>query len=112
MSFGFVGCKVGMICIFMVEGDLIFVIVLDVLDNCVMQIKIVEIDGYMVVQVVFGFCCVLCVMKLLVGYFVKVGVEVGEIFKEFCIDVVKVVELLNGVVVGVDFFEVGQKVDV
>jgi large subunit ribosomal protein L3 len=86
--------------------------VLDVSDNRVTQIKTVETDGYTAVQVAFGVRRASRVTKPLAGHLAKAGVKAGEILKEFKIDAVKAAELSNGAVIGVDLFEVGQKVDV
>ena len=112
MSLGLVGRKVGMTRIFTAEGDSIPVTVLDVSDNRVTQIKTVETDGYAAVQVAFGTRRASRVTKPLAGHLAKAGVEAGEILKEFQIDAAKAAELSNGAVIGVDLFEVGQKVDV
>ncbi|SDI89857.1 LSU ribosomal protein L3P [Paraburkholderia steynii] len=112
MSLGLVGRKVGMTRIFTAEGDSIPVTVLDVSDNRVTQIKTVETDGYTAVQVTFGTRRASRVTKPLAGHLAKAGVQAGEILKEFQIDAAKAAELANGAVIGVDLFEVGQKVDV
>src|ERR1700677_169241 len=112
MSLGLVGRKVGMTRIFTPEGDSIPVTVLDVSDNRVTQIKSVETDGYIAVQVAFGVRRASRVTKPLAGHLAKAGVEAGEILKEFKIDAAKAGETSNGTVIGVELFEVGQKVDV
>ena len=112
MSLGLLGRKVGMTRIFTAEGDSIPVTVLDVSDNRVTQIKTLETDGYTAVQVAFGVRRASRVTKPLAGHLAKAGVEAGEILKEFKIDAAKAGELSNGAVIGVELFEVGQKVDV
>ena len=112
MSLGLVGRKVGMTRIFTPEGDSIPVTVLDVSDNRVTQIKSVETDGYIAVQVAFGTRRASRVTKPLAGHLAKAGVQAGEVLKEFQIDATKAAELSNGAVIGTDLFEVGQKVDV
>jgi large subunit ribosomal protein L3 len=112
MSLGLVGRKVGMTRIFTADGDSIPVTVLDVSDNRVAQIKTVETDGYTAVQVAFGTRRASRVTKPLAGHLAKAGVQAGEILKEFKIDAAKAAELSAGAVVGVDLFEVGQKIDV
>jgi large subunit ribosomal protein L3 len=112
MSLGLVGRKVGMTRIFTPEGDSIPVTVLDVSDNRVTQIKSVETDGYIAVQVAFGTRRASRVTKPLAGHLAKAGVQAGEVLKEFQIDSTKAAELSNGTVIGTDIFEVGQKVDV
>ena len=112
MSLGLLGRKVGMTRIFTADGDSIPVTVLDVSDNRVTQIKTLETDGYTAVQVAFGVRRASRVTKALAGHLAKAGVEAGEILKEFKIDAAKAGELSNGAVIGVELFEVGQKVDV
>jgi len=112
MSLGLVGRKVGMTRIFTPEGDSIPVTVLDVSDNRVTQIKSVETDGYIAVQVAFGTRRASRVTKPLAGHLAKAGVQAGEVLKEFQIDAAKAAELSSGAVIGTDLFEVGQKVDV
>jgi large subunit ribosomal protein L3 len=112
MSLGLVGRKVGMTRIFTPEGDSIPVTVLDVSDNRVTQIKSVETDGYIAVQVAFGTRRASRVTKPLAGHLAKAGVQAGEVLKEFQIDSAKAAELSSGTVIGTDIFEVGQKVDV
>jgi large subunit ribosomal protein L3 len=112
MSLGLVGRKVGMTRIFTADGDSIPVTVLDVSDNRVAQIKTVETDGYTAVQVAFGARRPSRVTKPLAGHLAKAGVQAGEILKEFKIDAAKAAELSAGAVIGVDLFEVGQKIDV
>ena len=112
MSLGLVGRKVGMTRIFTPEGDSIPVTVLDVSDNRVTQIKSVETDGYIAVQVAFGTRRASRVTKPLAGHLAKAGVQAGEVLKEFQIDSAKAAELSNGTVIGTDIFEEGQKVDV
>ncbi|MGC7406474.1 50S ribosomal protein L3 [Pandoraea pneumonica] len=112
MSLGLVGRKVGMTRIFTDDGDSIPVTVLDVSNNRVTQIKTDETDGYTAVQVTFGKRRATRVVKAAAGHFAKAGVEAGEILKEFRVDAAKAAELQPGAVVGVDLFQVGQKVDV
>ncbi|CAH2770748.1 MAG: LSU ribosomal protein L3p (L3e) [uncultured Caballeronia sp.] len=112
MSLGLVGRKLGMTRIFRPEGDSIPLTVLDVSDNRVTQIKSVETDGYIAVQVAFGTRRASRVTKPLAGHLAKAGVQAGEVLKEFQIDSAKAAELSNGTVIGTDIFEVGQKVDV
>jgi large subunit ribosomal protein L3 len=112
MSLGLVGRKVGMTRIFTADGDSIPVTVLDVSNNRVTQIKTAEADGYSAVQVAFGQRRASRVIKPLAGHLAKAGVEAGEVLKEFQIPADQAAALAAGSVVGVDIFEVGQKVDV
>ncbi|BDD92314.1 50S ribosomal protein L3 [Pandoraea sp. XJJ-1] len=112
MSLGLVGRKVGMTRIFTDDGDSIPVTVLDVSNNRVTQIKTDETDGYTAVQVTFGNRRATRVTKAAAGHYAKAGVEAGEILKEFRVEAAKAAELQPGAAVGVDLFQVGQKVDV
>jgi large subunit ribosomal protein L3 len=112
MSLGLIGRKVGMTRIFTAEGDSVPVTVLDVSDNRVTQLKTVATDGYTAVQLAFGKRRPSRVTKPLAGHHAKAGVEAGEVLKEFTVTPEQAGELSNGSVIGVDLFEVGQKVDV
>lgn len=107
---GLVGKKVGMICIFIEDGVFILVIVIEVEVNCVIQVKDLVNDGYCVIQVIIGVKKVNCVIKLEVGYFVKVGVEVGCGLWEFCL--VDGEEFIVGQNISVELFVDVKKVDV
>lgn len=112
MSLGLVGRKVGMTRVFTDDGDSIPVTVIEVGDNRVTQIKTDDTDGYTAVQVTFGKRRASRVTKPVAGHLAKAGVEAGEVIKEFRIDAAKAAELQAGGVVGVELFQVGQKVDV
>ncbi|MBA4742058.1 MAG: 50S ribosomal protein L3 [Azoarcus sp.] len=112
MSLGLVGRKVGMTRIFAEDGRSIPVTVLDVSNNRVAQVKTPESDGYAAVQVAFGSRRASRVNKSLAGHCAKAGVEAGSVLKEFTVDAEKLASLKAGDVIGVDLFEVGQKVDV
>lgn len=112
MSLGLVGRKVGMTRIFTDEGDSLPVTVLDVSDNRVTQIKTDATDGYVAVQVAFGKRRASRVTKAMAGHFAKAGVEAGHILKEFRVSEADAGSLKIGGKVGVDIFQIGQKVDV
>jgi large subunit ribosomal protein L3 len=112
MSLGLVGRKVGMTRIFTDEGDSLPVTVLDVSDNRVTQIKSDATDGYVAVQVAFGKRRASRVTKAMAGHFAKAGVEAGHILKEFRVSEADASNLKVGGKVGVDIFQIGQKVDV
>lgn len=112
MSLGLVGRKVGMMRIFMEDGDAIPVTVLDVSNNRVTQIKTPEVDGYSAVQVAFGQRRASRVTKAAAGHYAKAGVEAGTVLKEFRIDAARAAELKAGDVIAATLFEAGQKVDV
>ena len=112
MSLGLVGRKVGMTRVFTDDGDSLPVTVLEVADNRVTQIKKPDTDGYSAVQVTFGKRRATRVTKPMAGHFAKAGVEGGTILREFRIPAGDLENLQIGGKVGVDIFQVGQKVDV
>jgi large subunit ribosomal protein L3 len=112
MSLGLVGRKVGMTRVFTDDGDSIPVTVVDVSNNRVTQIKSAETDGYAAVQVAFGKRRANRVAKPAAGHFAKAGVEAGRILREFRIKPDEAANLKAGGTVGVDIFQIGQKVDV
>ncbi|MCO5120547.1 MAG: 50S ribosomal protein L3 [Burkholderiaceae bacterium] len=112
MSLGLVGRKVGMMRIFTDDGESIPVTVLDVSNNRVTQIKTVETDGYVSVQVAYGVRRANRVTKPQAGHFAKAGVEAGSIVREFRVDPADVGELAPGATLKVEMFAEGQKVDV
>ena len=112
MSLGLVGRKVGMTRIFTDDGDSQPVTVLDVSNNRVTQIKTPDTDGYSAVQVTFGKRRASRVNKPAAGHFAKAAVEAGHILKEFRVTQEALLNLKPGAVIGLDIFQVGQKVDV
>jgi len=112
MSLGLVGRKIGMTRIFTDDGASLPVTVLDVSNNRVTQIKSADSDGYTAVQVAFGTRRPGRVNKAAAGHYAKAGVEAGSVLKEFSISADEAANLQAGAVIGVDQFQVGQKVDV
>src|SRR6185503_1555351 len=112
MSLGLVGRKVGMTRVFTDDGDAIPVTVLDVSNNRVTQVKTADNDGYAAVQVAFGKRRASRVAKPAAGHFAKAGVEAGHVLREFRITAEQAAGFQPGGTVGVDIFQVGQKVDV
>ena len=112
MSLGLVGRKIGMTRIFTDDGTSLQVTVLDVSNNRVTQIKTAPTDGYSAVQVAYGTRRASRVTKAAAGHFAKAGVEVGSVLKEFTATPEQLASLTLGGKVGVDLFQVGQKVDV
>jgi len=96
--------------VFSDEGASIPVTVIEVEPNRVSQIKTVETDGYVAVQVVTGTRRASRVTKPLAGHYKKAGVEAGRGAWEFRLDSVEEIEL--GAEFKVDLFEQGQIVDV
>ncbi|MFA5825325.1 MAG: 50S ribosomal protein L3 [Gallionellaceae bacterium] len=112
MSLGLVGRKIGMTRIFTDDGTSLPVTVLDVSNNRIAQIKSASTDGYSAVQVAFGTRRASRVTKASAGHFAKAGVEAGSKLKEFTVTPEQVATLQAGGKLGVDLFQVGQKVDV
>jgi large subunit ribosomal protein L3 len=112
MSLGLVGRKIGMTRIFTDDGVSLPVTVLDVSNNRITQFKNSATDGYSAVQVAFGVRRASRVTKAAAGHFAKAGVEAGSVLKEFTVTPEQVAALQAGGKVGVDMFQVGQKVDV
>ena len=112
MSLGLVGRKIGMTRIFTDDGTSLPVTVLDVSNNRITQIKSEGSDGYSAVQVAFGVRRASRVTKAAAGHFAKAGVEAGSVLKEFTVTPEQLSGMQAGGVIGVDMFQVGQKVDV
>ena len=110
MSLGLVGRKVGMTRVFSDDGVSIPVTVIEVEPNRVSQIKTVETDGYVAVQVITGTRRASRVTRPMAGHYKKAGVEPGRGAWEFRVDSVDEIEL--GTEFKVDLFEAGQIVDV
>jgi large subunit ribosomal protein L3 len=110
MSLGLVGRKVGMTRIFTDDGTSVPVTVIEVEPNRVSQIKTVETDGYVAVQVVTGVRRASRVTRPMAGHYKKAGVEAGRGAWEFRVDSIDEIEL--GAEFKVDLFTQGQIVDV
>ncbi|HEX4583369.1 MAG TPA: 50S ribosomal protein L3 [Burkholderiaceae bacterium] len=110
---GLLGRKVGMTRIFNDDGESVPVTVLEVANNRVTQIKTVETDKYAAVQLAHGVRKPSRISKPQAGHFAKAGVEGGTALREFRLDPSALsADLKVGATLGVDQFEVGQKVDV
>ena len=110
MTIGLVGKKRGMTRVFTEDGVSIPVTVIEVDPNRVTQVKTLETDGYIAIQVTCGSKKSSRLNKPEAGHFAKAGVEAGTGLWEFRIDADA--EYKAGDVIGVDLFEQGQKVDV
>jgi large subunit ribosomal protein L3 len=110
---GLLGRKVGMMRVFTDDGDSIPVTVIDVSNNRVTQVKTVENDGYVSLQVTFGARRASRVTKPMAGHLAKAGVEAGEIIQEFRVTAETAAQHVAGSVIAANVvFAVGQKVDV
>jgi len=112
MTIGLIGKKCGMTRIFSDDGKSIPVTVIAALPNLVVQIKTAEKDGYRAVQVTTGEKKASKVSKALAGHFAKANVVAGEGLWEFCLEKEENTDLEVGKEIKVDFFAVGQEVDV
>ncbi len=112
MSLGLVGRKIGMTRIFTDDGTSLPVTVLDVSNNRITQIKSAATDGYSAVQVAFGTRRASRVVKAAAGHFAKAGVEASSKLKEFTVTPEQAASMQVAGKLGVDLFQVGQKVDV
>ncbi|AJQ97590.1 50S ribosomal protein L3 [Gynuella sunshinyii] len=110
MSLGIIGWKAGMTRVFDEAGASIPVTVLEVTPNRVSQLKTVETDGYVAVQVTAGNKKSSKVTKAQAGHFAKANVEAGLVVNEFRLD--GEAEYKLGDEISVAIFEAGQKVDV
>jgi large subunit ribosomal protein L3 len=110
MTISLVGKKCGMTRVFTEDGTSIPVTVVEVLPNRITQIKTVENDGYIAVQVTAGTRKRSRVTKPAAGHFAKAGVEPGRGLWETCSEVPK--DAAIGSELKVDLFQVGQWVDV
>jgi len=110
MSIGLIGRKAGMTRIFQEDGASVPVTVIEVTPNHVTQVKTVDGDGYVAVQVSAGTRKPSRVSKPLAGHYAKAGVVAGEVLKEFRVD--EAASLQAGSELAVDMFSAGQRVDV
>jgi len=111
MAIGLIGRKVGMTRVFTDDGVSIPVSVVEVLPNRISQLKSVETDGYVAIQLTGGEKKASRVNKPLAGHFAKAQIEAGDMICEF------VVDSLDGYTAGQtlsvsEVFANGQYVDV
>jgi large subunit ribosomal protein L3 len=109
---GLLGRKMGMMRIFMEDGDAVPVTVLDVSNNRVTQIKTAEVDGYSALQIAFGNRRPSRVSKPQAGHLAKAGAEAPQLMKEFRVSADVAAGYKPGVSVPVSLFRIGQMVDV
>jgi large subunit ribosomal protein L3 len=113
MALGLVGRKCGMTRIFTEDGVAIPVTVIEVESNWVTQVKQPDKEGFSAVQVTTGTKRASRVTKPMAGHFAKAGVPAGRGLWEFPLNETEVGLGLNvGSELKVDFFKVGQYVDV
>jgi len=102
--------KIGMTQIFLENGELVPVTVLQAGPCTVTQVKTVDNDGYSAVQVGFGDKKEKHTTRPLQGHFKKAGVEFKKTIKEFRLDDAESFEV--GQEIKADMFEVGDLIDV
>ena len=110
MKKAILGKKIGMTQMFLSDGTMIPVTVIQAGPCPVVQKKTVGTDGYEAVQV--GFCDIRekLVNKPIKGHFAKANVKPLRYLKEFKLDDTASMEV--GQVIKADVFEVGEKVDI
>ncbi len=112
MTIGVVGRKCGMTRIFTERGESVPVTVVEVEPNRIAQLKTVDTDGYLAMQVAVGERRASRVTKAMAGHFAKAGVSAGRKLWEFRLNEKEAADLSVGGEVTVDIFKAGQKVDV
>ena len=110
MKKAILGKKVGMTQMFLSDGTMIPVTVIEAGPCPVVQKKSVEHDGYEAVQVAFKPIREKLCTKPMLGHFKKAGVEAHRYTREFKLDDTAAYEV--GQVIKADIFESGDHVDV
>ena len=112
MNIGIVGTKQGMTRLFTEEGASIPVTVVSVFPNIITQVKTDSSDGYNSVQVTFGSKKEKHLTKSELGHFNKFKTPPGEGLWELQIESEDLENLTPGSEIGLDQFEIGQKIDI
>jgi large subunit ribosomal protein L3 len=110
MKKAILGKKIGMTQVFMENGLVVPVTVVEAGPCVVVQKKTVDVDGYEAIQVGFGEVTQKHVNKPLTGHFTKSGVRLTRILKEFRLEDISSYEV--GAEIKADVFAPGDKVDV
>ena len=110
MKKGIIGKKLGMTQIFMEDGSVVPVTVIEAGPCTVAQKKTVETDGYDAVQLAFGDVKAKHMTKAEIGHFKKAGIDAKKHLKEFRLD--NAAQMNVGDVVSADTFAAGEKVDI
>ena len=110
MKKAIIGKKLGMTQIFLEDGSVVPVTVIEAGPCTVAQKKTVETDGYDAVQLAFGDVKEKHMTKAEIGHFKKAGIEAKKHLKEFRLD--NASEMNVGDVVSADTFAAGEKVDI
>lgn len=80
---GLVGQKIGMTRVFTDKGDSIAVSVIEIIPNRITQVKNIETDGYVAIQVTTGTKKASRLSKPMIGHYAKANVEPGIGLWEF-----------------------------
>ena len=112
MTIGIVGRKCGMSRVFTEAGESIPVTLIEASPNRITQLKTVETDGYVAVQVTTGTKRAALVNKPSAGHYAKAKVEGGRGLWEFRVTEEEAGNYAVGAEIKADVFAVGQKVDV
>jgi large subunit ribosomal protein L3 len=112
MSIGVIGRKCGMTRVFSEDGVSTPVTVIQVEPNRITQVKSLDADGYMSVQVTTGTRRAKRVTKAMAGHYAKAAVGAGRVSGEFRLAKDEGAELKAGGEIKADIFKPGQLVDV
>ena len=112
MTIGVIGRKCGMTRVFTESGESVPVTVIEVEPNRVTQLKNLETDGYLAMQVTVGERRASRVTKAMAGHYAKNSVAAGRGLWEFRLTEEELGGIELGSEVKVGIFEAGQKVDV
>ena len=112
MTIGLVGRKLGMTRVFTEDGASIPVTVIEVEANRVTQVKSLESDGYVAIQVTTGAKKANRLNKAEAGHFAKAGVDAGRGLWEFRLNESEAADVAVGAELNVGVFTDVKKVDV
>ena len=112
MTIGLVGRKLGMTRVFTEDGASIPVTVIEVEANRVTQVKSLESDGYVAIQVTTGDKKANRLTAAEAGHFAKAGVDAGRGLWEFRLNESEAADVAVGAELNVGVFADVKKVDV
>ena len=112
MTIGLVGRKLGMTRVFTEDGVSIPVTVIEVEANRVTQVKSLESDGYVAIQITTGTKKANRLNKAEAGHFAKAGVDAGRGLWEFRLNESEAADVAVGAELNVGVFTDVKKVDV
>ena len=112
MTIGLVGRKLGMTRVFTEDGASIPVTVIEVEANRVTQVKSLESDGYVAIQITTGTKKANRLNKAEAGHFAKAGVDAGRGLWEFRLNESEAADVAVGAELNVGVFADVKKVDV